>query len=485
MTLKPLISAKQARENLAEIEPKYTPQEALVEAERCLYCFDAPCIMACPTGIDIPGFIKKIASGNLTGSARTILQANPLGASCARVCPTSALCEGGCVMQDRDEKPIKIGRLQRYATDHVFDNKIKVLTAPAKKTGKKIAVLGGGPAGLGCAAELAQLGHAVTIFEKKPKAGGLNTYGIAMYKLTPETSLAEVALVKSLGVEIRTGTEVGKDVTVAQLEKQYDAIFVGFGLGRTYRLGIPGEDLPEVYEALDFIELLHTRPLDKVPVGKRVAVIGCGNTAIDAVTQAKRLGATDATIIYRRGEADMPAYPYEYELAKKDGCSFLFHALPVQVVAEKGHMAGLKLARTKINAQGRVEVIKGSETVENFDMVIKALGQEPQAKLMQKLFPKVKLDKDGTVVRDAATGQTSVKHVFAGGDCVNGGREVVNAVAEGKKAARGIHKFLLGEEVAGPVQGTRLGVKGKPSGSGFDQPVRIPELEAEYYAKKK
>ncbi len=485
MTLKPVLSAKKARENLAAIEPKYTPQEALLESERCLYCFDAPCIMACPTGIDVPGFIKKIATGNLVGSARTILQANPLGASCARVCPTSALCEGACVMLDRDEKPIKIGRLQRYATDYVVEKKIEVLRAPAQKTGKKIAVLGGGPSGLGCAAELAQLGHSVTIFEKKAKAGGLNTYGIALYKLMPETSLAEVELVKRLGVEIRTGTEVGKDVTVAQLEKQFDAIFVGFGLGRTYRLGIPGEDLPEVYEALDFIEILHTQPLNKVPVGRRVAVIGCGNTAIDAVTQAKRLGATDASIIYRRGEADMPAYPYEYELAKKDGCSFLFHTLPVEVVAEKGHMAGLKLARTRINAQGRVEVIKGSEMVENFDMVIKALGQEPQARLMQKLFPKVKLDKDGTVVRDAATGQTSVKHVFAGGDCVNGGREVVNAVAEGKKAARGIHKFLLGEAVTGPVQGTRLGVKGKPSGSGFDHPVRVPELEAEYYARKK
>ena len=479
------MSAKQARANLAEIEPKYTPQEALVEAERCLYCFDAPCIMACPTGIDIPGFIKKIASGNLTGSARTILQANPLGASCARVCPTSALCEGGCVMQDRDQKPIKIGRLQRYATDHVFENKIKVLQAPAKKSGKKIAVLGGGPAGLGCAAELAQLGHTAVIFEKKEQAGGLNTYGIAYYKLRPETSLAEVELVRELGVEIRTGVEVGKDVTVAQLEKKFDAIFIGFGLGRTYRLGIPGEDLPEVYEALDFIELIHTQPLNKVPVGKRVAVIGCGNTAIDAVTQAKRLGATEATIVYRRGEADMPAYPYEYELARKDGCAFLFHAAPVEVVGEQGHMTGLKLARTRINAQGKVELLKGSEHVAPFDMVIKALGQEPQAALMKKLFPKVKLDRDGAVVRDAATGQTSVKQVFAGGDCANGGREVVNAVAEGKKAARGIHQFLTGETAVGPVQGTRLGVKGKPVGSGFDRPLRVPELEAEYYAKKR
>lgn len=483
--LKPVLSLAQARKNLAEIEPKYSPQEALVEADRCLYCFDAPCIMACPTGIDIPGFIRKIASGNLTGSARTILQANPMGASCARVCPTAALCEGACVMLDRDEKPIKIGRLQRYATDHVLEKGISVLRAPAKKSGKKIAVLGGGPAGLACAAELAQLGHDVTIFEKREQAGGLNTYGIAYYKLRPETSLAEVELVKRLGVKIRTSMEVGKNVTVAQLERQYDALFVAFGLGRTYRLNIPGEDLPEVFEALDFIELIHTQPLNKVPVGKRVAVIGCGNTAIDAVTQAKRLGAREATILYRRGERDMPAYPYEYELAKKDGCAFLFNTLPVEALGENGHMTGLKVARTRMNAQGKVEVLKGSESVEPFDMVIKALGQEPQTALFKKLFPKVNLDRNGSVIRNTATGQTSVKHIFAGGDCANGGREVVNAVAEGKKAARGIHTFLTGKRAMGPVQATRLGVKGSPTGSGFNHPVRVSELESAFHAKKK
>ncbi|HEY8240924.1 MAG TPA: NAD(P)-dependent oxidoreductase, partial [Kiritimatiellia bacterium] len=379
MTLKPRLTAKQAAAGMAEIEPKYSPQEALVESERCLYCFDAPCIMACPTGIDIPAFIKKIASGNLTGAGRTILTANPLGASCARVCPTSALCEGGCVMLDRDKKPIKIGRLQRYATDHVFDNKIKVLEAPAKKSGKKIAVIGGGPAGLGCAAELAQLGHSVTVFEKKKEAGGLNTYGIAYYKLRPEDSLAEVDLIKSLGVEFKTGVEIGKDIPGDKLLKDYDAVFIGVGLGRTYKLGIPGEDLPEVVEALDFIELIHTKPLDKVPVGARVAVIGCGNTAIDAVTQAKRLGAERAMIIYRRGEKDMPAYPYEYDLAKEDGCEFMFYAAPVAVTGN-GHVTGLKLARTQVNKQGKLEVVKGSEFEEPFDMVIKALGQETQAK---------------------------------------------------------------------------------------------------------
>jgi dihydropyrimidine dehydrogenase (NAD+) subunit PreT len=482
MPLKPRLDAAQAAANMAEIEPKYTPQEALVESERCLYCFDAPCIMACPTGIDIPAFIKKIASGNLTGAGRTILEANPLGASCARVCPTSALCEGACVMLDRDKKPIKIGRLQRYATDHVFDNRIPVLKAPAKKSGKKIAIVGGGPAGLGCAAELAQLGHSVVVFEKRPQAGGLNTYGIAYYKLRPEDSLAEVELVKSLGVEIRTGVEIGKDVTGEQLLKDYDAVFLGVGLGRTYKLGVPGEDLAGVYEALDFIELIHTKPLDQVPVGSRVAVIGCGNTAIDAVTQAKRLGADHAVIVYRRGEKDMPAYPYEYELAKEDGCEFWFNTVPVAIQGGQGGVQSLKLAKTKVNAAGKIEVVAGSEFEAPFDMVIKALGQETQGKMLQAAFPGLKLDKDGVIERDFATGRTSLAKVYAGGDAGNGGREVVNAVAEGKRAARGINKALTGADVAGPKQSTRLGVPGrKVTGSGFDNPIRVAELEAEYH----
>src|SRR6476620_1044494 len=227
MPLSPQLGAEAAAANLAEIAPRYTPQEAIIEANRCLFCFDAPCIQACPTGIDIPSFIKKIVNGNLTGSARTILSANILGASCGRVCPTEVLCEGACVVLDREGDPVKIGRLQRYATDHVYENKISVLKPAAKKSGKRIAIIGGGPAGLGCAAELAQLGHQPVVFEKKPAAGGLNTYGIAYYKMTPQASLEEVEMVKSLGVEVRCGAEVGKDVSVSQLEKEFDAIFVG------------------------------------------------------------------------------------------------------------------------------------------------------------------------------------------------------------------------------------------------------------------
>ena len=481
MPISPRLGPEAAAANLADYKPRYTPQEAIIEANRCLFCFDAPCIQACPTGIDIPSFIKKIANGSPTGAARTILTANVLGASCARVCPTSVLCEGACVMLDREGDPVKIGRLQRYATDYVTEKKISVLKAPAKKTGKRVAVIGGGPAGLGCAAELAQLGHSAVVFEKKPQAGGLNTYGIAYYKMPPQVSLDEVDLIKSLGVEIRCGGEVGKDISVAQLEKEFDAIFVGVGLGGSPQLGIPGEDLPEVVQALDFIERIHTQPLHKVPVGDRVAVIGGGNTAIDAVTQAKRLGAKDAVMVYRRTHADMSAYDFEQELAKVDGAQFMYNVVPVEVVASGGHVTGLKLARTD-SSNGKLQILPGTEFIEPFDMVIKAIGEEKQAGLLKRLFPALELDKRGVVVRNADTGQTNLPKVFAGGDCANGGREVVNAVAEGKKAARGIQALFDGQKISGPVQASRLGVKGgAPVGSGFDKPIRVPELEAEYF----
>src|SRR3954462_7932787 len=266
MPISPKLGPEAAAANMAEIAPRYTPQEAIIEANRCLFCFDAPCIQACPTGIDIPTFIKKIANGSLLGSARTILSANILGASCARVCPTAVLCEGACVVLDREGDPVKIGRLQRYATDHVYDKRIQVFKAPGRKTGKRVAIIGGGPAGLGCAAELAQLGHQAVIFEKKAAAGGLKTYGIAYYKMPPSVSLAEVELVKSLGVEIRCGVEIGKSLSAHQLEKEFDAIFLGIGLSGSNRLGVPVETLAVVDDALDFIEQIHSQPLHQVPV---------------------------------------------------------------------------------------------------------------------------------------------------------------------------------------------------------------------------
>ncbi len=476
MALQPLLPASTLAANMADIKPPLRPQEAHVEASRCLYCFDAPCIMACPTGIDIPAFIKKIAFGRPADAAKTILTANILGASCARVCPTQVLCEGACVLDDRDEQPIMIGRLQRYATDFVELHGIRVLATPAVKTGKKIAVIGAGPAGLGCAAELARLGHSVTIFEKQAQAGGLNTYGIAYYKMKPEVSLAEVELVKSLGVEIRCGVTVGRDITIGQLEKDFAAIFVGIGLGAATKLRIPGEDLPEVLDALDYISKIHTDPLDQVPTGRRVAVIGAGNTAIDAVTQSKRLGAERAFIVYRRGEPEMSAYDFEYDHAKDDGAHFLFHAAPVEILATNGHVSGLKLVRTRLVGD-KVEVIPGSEWIEPCDLVLKAVGQEKQAAFLRGLFPTLAINAKGVIQRDPLTGATSLPHVFAGGDCANGGREVVNAVGEGKKAAHAMHAFLTQVIATPPVQPSRLGAKQGASGSGLLKPIRAHELE--------
>lgn len=478
MPLQPLLPAPALAANFAELKPPLRPQEAAVEASRCLYCFDAPCITACPSGIDVPAFIKKIASGNPAGAAKTILTANILGASCARVCPTAVLCEGACVLDDRDEQPIQIGRLQRYATDYVGECARSVLPAPALSTGKKIAVIGAGPAGLACAAELAQLGHAVTIFERQPRAGGLNTYGIAYYKMKPEVSLAEVELVKSLGVEIRCGVTVGRDLPVAELERDFSAIFLGIGLGAAARLRIPGEELPEVMDALEFISVLRTHPHDQISTGLNVAVIGAGNTAIDAATQAKRLGADRAVIVYRRSEADMSAYEFEYQHAKDDNTQFIFQAAPVEILANDGHVTGLRLVQTRATATGRMEFIPGTEWIEPCDLVLKAVGQEKQTALLHDLFPALALDDRGAIVRDPLTGATNLPHVFTGGDCANGGREVVNAVGEGKKAAHGIHAYLTRTATSYPVQPSRLGAKTGPTGSGLLHPIRAHELEA-------
>jgi dihydropyrimidine dehydrogenase (NAD+) subunit PreT len=429
---------------MAELQPPLTAQQAVVEAQRCLFCYDAPCIRACPTDIDVPTFIRKIANGNPTAAARTIFSANILGASCARVCPTEVLCEGACVVLNLEGGPVKIGRLQRHATDHVAGRELSVLKKPAARTGRRVAIIGGGPAGLSCAAELAQLGHQAVIFEKRPRAGGLNTHGVACYKMRPETGLAEVELVRSLGVEFRCGMEVGRDVSVAELEKEFDAVFIGIGFGTGLRLDVPGGDLPKVVTALDFIEQIHTRARNDVRVGRRVAVIGGGNTAIDAVTQARRLGAETATVIYHRGENDLSAYHFEYELAKAEGARFMFNTAAVAILARDVPVSGLRLARTRVNADGDLEFIPHTEWTEPCDMVIEAIGQEKATAALRRLFPKLEFDGRGAVKCDAATGRTNLPRVFAGGDCANGGHEVVHAVADGKRAARGIHTMLTG-----------------------------------------
>ena len=465
---------------MADIQLPMRPMEAHVEANRCLYCFDAPCIHACPTGIDVPAFIRKIADGNEIGAAKKILEANILGASCARICPTKVLCEGACVLHDRDEKPIEIGRLQRHATDFVNERGIHVLKPPQKKNGKRVAVVGSGPAGLGCAAELAQLGYEVTIFEKSKLPGGLNTYGIAYYKLKPQLSLEEAELVQDLGVEIRCGVEIGRDISGADLQRDFNAVFLGLGLGNGNQLGIPGEKLPEILDALEFIEQIHTNPLHQIPIGNQVVVIGGGNTAIDAAMQSVRLGAKRVTIVYRRSEAEMSAYEFEFEKAKNDSVHFLFNAVPIAFVDVEGHVAGIRLGRTHTAKSGKLEMIAGSELTEECDMILKAVGQEKQADILRTIFPSLQIGADGVAVRDSLTGATNIAHVFVGGDCANGGREVVNAVGEGKNAAHGIHTFLTGERASLPTQPSRLGVASGASGCGLHHPIRAHELEVQW-----
>jgi len=435
------------RERFGELKPALTLQEAFAEASRCLFCFDAPCTRACPTHIDVPAFIKKIASGNLRGSARTIFSANVLGASCARVCPTEVLCEGACVMNDLHDRPIAIGRLQRHATDWAMARNLPLFAPkPMPPAPGSVAILGAGPAGLACAVELRLLGYRVVVFEASDKPGGLNTYGVAEYKMNQDCSLKEIDYVLERGVELRLRTRVGTDLSIAQLEQEFDAIFLGVGLGGVHRLGIPGEDLPGVIDALTFIADLKSHPADARPPGRRVAVVGGGNTAIDAVTQSIRLGAEEVYLIYRRGPEEMPAYQHEQALARRDGCCFLFQAAPVRVLGS-GRVEALECVKMRLgpaDASGRRTPvpISGSEFRLEVDAVVRATGQRPQEALFAHIS---KLERQGAGLRvDPQTMQTSNPRYFAGGDCANGGKEVVNAVAEGKRAALGIHRFLEG-----------------------------------------
>jgi dihydropyrimidine dehydrogenase (NAD+) subunit PreT len=442
----PKLNKEEYEKNFSEIQPPFSHNAAVAEANRCLYCFDSPCMKACPTHIDIATFIKKIATGNLLGSAKTILESNWIALTCAKACPVDVLCEGACVYNEKEEPPIQIGRLQRYAIDRYFDRGMPALFTPAPKNGKSVGIIGSGPAGLACAAELALMGYDVTIYEAMEKPGGLDTWGIAPYKMSQEDSLNEVKLVESFGVKIRTGVRVGEDIPIKSLSDIHDALFIGVGLRKPSRLNIPGEDLTGVVDALDFIERVTTREWSSVDVGRRVAVIGAGNTAIDAATEAKRLGAEEVMIIYRRSRKEMPAYDYEYYLAQQDGVRFYFQTAPKRITGKK-HVEELECVRMKLgkpDAEGRraPEPVPESGFKIPVDMVIKSVGQNIEETFLAHI-PGLTI-KNGRVVVDEETYQTTNPVFFAGGDCINGGKEVVNAAYDGKRAAYGIDRLLLG-----------------------------------------
>lgn len=439
------ISLEHLSHNFQEVEPALTNQEAVEEAHRCLYCYDAPCIQACPTGIDIPTFIKKIASGNLKGSATTIMSANPVGASCARVCPTEELCEGACVL-NHSTKPIMIGNLQRYATDWAIKND-QVLFRAGTKNGKTVAIVGGGPAGLSAARELALLGYAVTIFEADEKAGGLNTYGIVSFRLPKEISYWEVSQVESLDVEIRTNTRVGEEISVEDILQGYDYVILAIGMADVPNLGIEGENLDGVYDAIQFVKETKTKPISNDFVGKRVVVIGAGNTAIDGATCSVRLGAENVKILYRRTIEEMTAYDFEYEFAKQDRVEFRWLTAPKRIIGDdKGHVSAIECIKMKLGEPGEdgrrsPVAIEGSEFTLQVDAVIKAIGQTRYIDLIESFG----LEHSGGVVKiDLETYQTSNQKVFACGDVIFGKGQgeamVVTAAQQGKMTAHAIHK---------------------------------------------
>ncbi len=413
-------------QRFSQAKPLYTAGEAVNEANRCLYCHDAPCIKACPTSIDIPRFIKKIATGNVRGSAKTILDANILGYSCARVCPVEELCVGSCVYMDWNRPPIQIGRLQHYATHHALEGEKaggRKLFEPKPANGRKVALIGSGPASLACAAYLALEGVSATIFEKRALPGGLNTTGIAPYKMPAGESLAEVSWLLELGVRLETGREVGRDIETQNLLQDYDAVFIGIGLGKDRLLGLPGEEGPGVFGATHLIERIKNEAGFQIPDAvKKAIVIGAGNTAIDIARELAMLGLEEVRMVYRRTESEMSGYRFEMDHARHYGVRLLENRTPQEVLREGERLTGLRVERG-----GQSEDL-------DCDWLIYAVGQQKFAGLAQS-FPGVALTDKGWVAVDPATRQTGNHKVYAGGDCINGGKEVVNAVADGREAA--------------------------------------------------
>jgi dihydropyrimidine dehydrogenase (NAD+) subunit PreT len=440
------LSAEQLGCNFADVSAPLSVDAAIVAADRCHYCYDAPCVAACPTGIDIPGFIRKIGNGNLKGAARDILSANPLGGMCARVCPTEILCEGACVRNHQDGEPVQIGALQRHATDFQMAREAEgapPLFTRTSETGRRVAVVGAGPAGLACAHTLALAGHDVTLFDAREKPGGLNEYGIAAYKTVDDYAQREVQWLLSVGgIALRQAQELGRDIALAQLREQYDAVFLGLGLGGTHALKLEGEALPGVLDAVDFIARLRaTRDLTGLPVGRRVVVIGGGNTAIDAAVQSRKLGAQQVTLAYRRGTAQMSATWAEQEFARMQGVMLMEWAKPVRILGG-AHVEAVEFERSALAADG---TLKGTGEIVRVeaDMVLKAIGQ----KLLPEGLDGLRLTADGARIAVDAHGATSLADVWAGGDCTShGGTDLtVQAVQDGKLAARAIDRYLAAQ----------------------------------------
>jgi glutamate synthase (NADPH/NADH) small chain len=425
--------------HFGDATPPLTPAQAVLEAERCLYCFDAPCISACPTQIDVPSFIKRIADGNLRGAARTILEANPLGGMCARVCPTEDLCEAVCVRQTQQGQPVAIGRLQRHAVDALMASPQPQLFSRAAFSGKTVAVVGAGPAGLACAHQLARLGHQVVVFDAHAKPGGLNEYGLARYKTPDDFAQREIQWLLSLGgIRLQSGWTLGTAAQLAELRRDFDAVFLALGLASTASLGVPGEELSGVQNAVDFIATLRQTPdPSTLPVGRRVIVIGGGMTAIDAAVQSKLLGARVVHMVYRRGAAQMPASRAEQEWAQTRGVVLHHWLAPVEIIGEAGHVRAVRFAEQAL-VDGQLQAT-GRDLTWEADTVLKAIGQT----LGNSVLAACGLNLHHGRIATDADGLTNLPSVWAGGDCREGGLDLtVDAVAQGLASARAIHAHL-------------------------------------------
>jgi glutamate synthase (NADPH/NADH) small chain len=430
-------------ENFGDVHPPLDRKRAVIEASRCYFCYDAPCVEACPTGIDIPSFIRKIATDNVKGAAVDILSENIMGGACARVCPTEILCEGACVRHSQEHKPVNIGELQRYATDHLLDSGATVFERAAP-SGKRVAVVGGGPAGLSAAHRLSMLGHDVVVFEARDKVGGLNEYGIAAYKVPHNFAQREVEFILSLGgIELRCGQAIGRDFSLSDLRRDYDAVFLSIGMAGVNALGLENEDLEGVVDAVDYIaRLRQSRDLSSLPVGRKVVVIGGGNTAIDIAVQSKRLGAEDVTLVYRRGKDNMNATWHEQEFAQINGVRIKHWARPSRLIGKDGRVKEIEFEYTQLDDSGRL-MGTGDHFTLLADQVFKAIGQTFVPDPLMNGSAEV-LELNGGRLAVNADRQTSLPDVWAGGDCIAGDDLTVAAVQDGKLAAMAIDRRLRG-----------------------------------------